>query len=92
MRSALGKRWNRRLKIVQGVLLTFEDAALEEQYRAECASESYSADCGLYMLAFSLWVLIWHTLSSVGERRAVWSAANAVMCFCTLVGMRCTLF
>ena len=92
MCSAFGKRRNGQLTIVQGVLLNFKDAALEEQYRAECASESYSADCGLYMLAFSLWVLIWHTLYSVGEWRAVWSAANAVMCFCTLLGMRCTLF
>ena len=91
MCSAFGKRRNERLTIVQGVLLNFKDAALEKQYRAECASESYSADCGLYMLAFSLWVLIWHTLYSVGEWRAVWSAANAVMCFCTLLGMRCTV-
>ena len=73
----------------QGVLLSFvEDQDLESDYRAECASESYSADCGLYMLAFSLWVLIWHTLYSAGDWRHAWSAANAVMCFCTLLGMR----
>ena len=70
------------------MLLSFEDKVLERDYRIECASESFSADCGLYMLAFSLWVLIWHTLYSAGEWRHVWSAANAAMCFCTLLGMR----
>ena len=73
---------------MQGVLLDFEDKDLEGDYRAECASESFSADCGLYMLALSLWVIIWQTLYSARDGRHVWSAANAVMCFCTLSGMR----
>ncbi|CAL5224179.1 g6819 [Coccomyxa viridis] len=73
---------------VQGVLLNFGDRDLESDYRAEWASESFRADCGLYMLALSLWVIIWHTLYIAGDWRHVWSAANAVMCFCTLLGMR----
>ena len=74
--------------MLQGVLLNFGDRDLESDYRAEWASENFRADCGLYMLALSLWVIIWHTLYIAGDWRHVWSAANAVMCFCTLLGMR----
>ena len=74
--------------MLQGVLLSFADKDEESDYRAECASESFGADCGLYMLALSLWVIIWQTLYFAGDWRHVWSAANAVMCFGTLLGMR----
>ena len=75
--------------MVQGTLLNFENTKLEADYRAEWAAESYSADCGLYMLSFSLWILIWHTLYSAVDQRSLWAAANALMCACTLTGMRC---
>lgn len=75
--------------MVQGTLLSFENTKLEADYRAEWAAESYSADCGLYMLSFSLWILIWHTLYSAVDQRSLWAAANALMCACTLIGMRC---
>ena len=87
-----GKGASQTAHMLQGVLLTFEDGALERDYRAEWARESFSADCGLYMLALSLWTIIWHTLYCAGDGRHMWSAANAVMCLCTLLGMRCAAY
>lgn len=39
---------------MQGVLLSFADPHLEAAYRSRCAQESFKADCGLYLLAFTL--------------------------------------
>ena len=80
------------LHMLQGVLLSFADKELESDYRAECAGETYRADCGLYMLALSLWVIIWQNLYFAGDWRHVWSAANALMCLSTLLGMRCAIY
>ena len=77
------------ITVVQGILLNFKDAELEAAFRRDWAKVSYRADCGLYLLALSLWCLVWHTLQGAGEsRRAKWAAGNAVMCCCTLVFMR----
>ncbi|CAL8471569.1 g11111 [Coccomyxa elongata] len=73
----------------QGLLLNFKDAELEAAFRRDWAKASFRADCGLYLLALSLWCLVWHTLQSAGESgRAKWAAGNALMCSCTLVFMR----
>jgi hypothetical protein len=73
---------------LQGLLLTFEDPALEAAYRQHTARISFNADWGLYALSFSLWTFMWLMLYKAGEQRAVWAAGNAVMCFSTLLFMR----